>query len=1370
MLIPLPPARRPVRRAPLFTLILVLALLAAAAGAIVVAATAAGAATVSSRGAAATDRDATTTGARGAGHALPAGGPLERARRVRATLAGDERAAAFADHDLTAAALAGGGAALAGGGAALAGGAALDGVLPDSLRAELARLASLAAPDPAFAGAAAMRSAGEASLPRRDAPWSASHLLADATQMNDRHLSLARAPSGALYAVFEATDLGGTDRDIHIARSLDGGATWQSWEMPSFSYDEYHPDLAIDAAGYLYVAWIREDGYLLRSRSAAPDDPLTWAWVRGLYTGETHATATIGVSGAGLAARVFIAAGWLTINWDLYASEWTLIWCTSTNGGETIDYDGFLPDGYPDYWPDVQLDGGVVYLANAEQDYYSGETEILLARGALGGTFEEPFYCSTWTPFDCGFPSVAADGGVVHLVFQMDYEDGTGGVDGDAVYCFSDDDLAGVYGPYEMVCDDWNSLGPVLYADDGLVGCLWLDAPPGADEFGLYGRQAAGYGHPDLWQDVETILADAYVDPSFHAAAGCVGDGALHAAWIDKRDYTTQGFNVYTSERACRPELSFFAPSGWGGAVVANLFPGERETGIVAADHENYLSFAFMNDGLADVTGDFTLRASLDGVPLAAWTCSGGLPTGTWAAVEDHPFTASAGSHLLGVWLDADGTIDEPDETDNILNLPLVFVTGEAELRLEPAAITHQFLRRGPSPGEVDRLVAAPPLTQRASLPVMAPRLAAACDAAAPGERLRVVVEPVVRVDAPALVRDLEGLDRGARRAALRAALKGHAEKQRAWLADLLAARRLRGEADEPAALWLSGSLVCAMTADAARELAAAPGVGRLWLDDRLSEPLAIEAAQGARASGARADAGRATAWQLTRIGADQVWAQGFDGAGVLVAHIDTGVAWDHPDLAGHLWDGGAQYPNHGWDCLDEDADPYDGDAGFWHGTHTAGCVVGGGESGTATGVAPGARLIALRCTPGYFQDYVEGLQFALDHEADLVTGSAGWIDPEDDLREAHRWNGEVLLAAGLPWIGAAGNGDGTGGHYPAPRDIVSPADSPHPAYGGAGHGAMIAVGAATQADGVHDWSSRGPTEWAIAGTYGYDDYPWPPGLIKPDLLAPGDGVTSTVVGGYADYSGSSMAAPQVAGACALLLQARPGASVQALAQALEDGAVDLGAAGRDNDSGAGRLDIPAALAALPAGAWESFAIHDDGMLPLQVTGLTWQADWLSVEPAGAMIDPGGAATFQVVIDADGLAEGVYEDVIHIASSDPDSPHALPVTVIVGDMTAAPNGDAPVAAPAALSSWPNPFNPSVTLRFVNPRPGPVRLTVHDARGRLLRVLVDEALPAGAVERAWDGRDARGHALPSGVYLARVETADGAASRKLLLVK
>ena len=50
-------------------------------------------------------------------------------------------------------------------------------------------------------------------------------------------------------------------------------------------------------------------------------------------------------------------------------------------------------------------------------------------------------------------------------------------------------------------------------------------------------------------------------------------------------------------------------------------------------------------------------------------------------------------------------------------------------------------------------------------------------------------------------------------------------------------------------------------------------------------------------------------------------WAQGLDGSGVLVGHTDSGVAWDHPDFAGKLWDGAPDYPHHGYDFLDEDDD-----------------------------------------------------------------------------------------------------------------------------------------------------------------------------------------------------------------------------------------------------------------------------------------------------------------------------------------------------------------------------------------------------------------------------------------------------------------
>jgi len=96
-------------------------------------------------------------------------------------------------------------------------------------------------------------------------------------------------------------------------------------------------------------------------------------------------------------------------------------------------------------------------------------------------------------------------------------------------------------------------------------------------------------------------------------------------------------------------------------------------------------------------------------------------------------------------------------------------------------------------------------------------------------------------------------------------------------------------------------------------------------------------------------------------------------------------------------------------------------------------------------------------------------------------------------------------------------------------------------------------------------------------------------------------------------------------------------------------------------------------------------------------------------------------------------------------------------------------GETP-AATAALASWPNPFNPSTTLRFDLPEAGPGRLTVHDAAGRLVRVLADGPLAAGEHRRVWDGRDAAGRPLASGLYLARLRAPGVSECRKLVLLK
>ena len=94
----------------------------------------------------------------------------------------------------------------------------------------------------------------------------------------------------------------------------------------------------------------------------------------------------------------------------------------------------------------------------------------------------------------------------------------------------------------------------------------------------------------------------------------------------------------------------------------------------------------------------------------------------------------------------------------------------------------------------------------------------------------------------------------------------------------------------------------------------------------------------------------------------------------------------------------------------------------------------------------------------------------------------------------------------------------------------------------------------------------------------------------------------------------------------------------------------------------------------------------------------------------------------------------------------------------------------PSASLLSLRAVPNPFNPLTTIRFEMPQSGPVKLAVFDAAGRVVRVLIDGELPAGAREAAWDGRDAAGRIMPSGGYLVRLEAGGLVGTLRLTLVR
>ncbi len=1197
----------------------------------------------------------------------------------------------------------------------------------------------------------------------RDAPWTPDHLLANATSMNDAYCSLAVSPTtGDLYAVFEAVDLGGTDRDIHIARSQDDGATWTVWDMPSFTADETMPDIAIDDAGFIHVVWIRDDGYITRSRSANADDPTSWAWIKGLFTDSINATPSVAVTGSGDFSTLFIVASYQEINWDLYAWEWTLVWMWSTNSGNTVSFDSLVPDSYPDLWPDVALDGALAHIINGEADVYGGPTRILISSDAVSGGFNDITDLTDWTTNNCGFPKVACADGEVFAVFQHDWDDGLGNIDGDIIYSFSWDSGTTMYGPYEIIADEYESVGPAIYQRDGIVGCLWLDAVPGGDEFDIAARQGGGHGHPDNWGDVETVTDQTLAEPQYRYLDGAVGNGLLHAAWIDRRDTPTQGHNVYTCERATEPDLSPFTPTGWGGPLVGSMYAGDRELGFLAADRRAFISFAFMNDGLADITADFRIELLVDTVPVAAWELSGGLPVSTYVAIEDHELILGAGDHVIAFDVDTLREVAESDETDNTLSETWTWIVGDPELRVEPSEVTHEF-DAPPSQSTLDRLASDPPTRRLTHLDPIGASLRAAMSKASQ-DGLSVVIEPSLRIDTHALDIALTGAGRADRRATTIAALRANLARAGDELAPVFNSLISGLQMDPPHELWLAGAYAATIKPEAVAALAADPAVGRVWLDDRLSR------AHGDTAPTDPDVQAQALAWQLTRSGVDQAWSEGFDGNGVLVGHVDSGVSYDHPDLAGSMWDGGAEFPNHGWDAVDDDDDPYDGDMSIQHGTHTAGLIIGDGTSGTTTGAAPGATLMALRAIPGYFTDLVEAMQFGLDHgPVDVISMSAGWDNPADDLKQANRANADVLMAMGIPWIVSAGNGDGYGGHFPLPQDIGSPADCPNPWYGAGGHSSVISVGATTSSDVVWSSSSIGPTRWDIAGT-DYDDYPYPPGLMKPDVAAPGDGITSTLSSsGYVAYSGTSMSCPLVAGAVAILLQASPGASPALIAETLEIGAVDIDIPGRDNSAGAGLLNIPAALDTIPAMGVETFTVHNDGVLPLNITSVSWAAGWLDVTPTSGRIDPGMTLMMRATFDPAGMPTGLHTDDIVIASDDPNSPHDVLARLVIGDITSV--GDTPSPMTARLSNHPNPFNPRTTLSFDLAQTGRVELGVYDLQGRRVRVLVSEMLPAGRHEVMWDGLDNRGRALSSGLYFARALLPDGStAARKLTLVR
>jgi subtilisin family serine protease len=307
--------------------------------------------------------------------------------------------------------------------------------------------------------------------------------------------------------------------------------------------------------------------------------------------------------------------------------------------------------------------------------------------------------------------------------------------------------------------------------------------------------------------------------------------------------------------------------------------------------------------------------------------------------------------------------------------------------------------------------------------------------------------------------------------------------------------------------------------------------------------------------------------WALSEpqaIGAQEAWKQSH-GDGVVVAILDSGVQLNHPDLAANLWKNPAEVPGNG---KDDDGNGYVDDVNGanmftdngnvnddeGHGTHVAGIVAARAGNGIGgSGLAPAAHIMAVKVLDsnrsGNSSLLASGIRYAVDEGARILNVSINGDGTSSDLTAALHYATEK----GATIVASAGNNSRNLDLTPS-----YPASSTEPS--------VLSVTATDERGGIVGFANRG--------------------LRSVDLAAPGDTILSTARGsGYETRSGTSMAAPYVTGALALLSAARPDLSEAALRDALMSTAPKRSIL--SGLLGGGGLDVGAAMhALLPGDRW----------------------------------------------------------------------------------------------------------------------------------------------------------------------------------------
>ena len=455
--------------------------------------------------------------------------------------------------------------------------------------------------------------------------------------------------------------------------------------------------------------------------------------------------------------------------------------------------------------------------------------------------------------------------------------------------------------------------------------------------------------------------------------------------------------------------------------------------------------------------------------------------------------------------------------------------------------------------------------------------------------------------------------------------------------------------------------------------------------------------------------------------------------------------------------------------------DPGQGDHGMY--TYSA---LSGHRGGALIGPAYGSSFLLAKteitATETQIEEdlYVQGLEWLEQQGADIVSSSLGYIDwytyaQLDGNTAVTTQAARIATRKGVLLVTAMGNeGWYQSGNSGPTGTMIAPADAD----------SIISVGAVSSGSLLASFSSTGPTS---------------DGRTKPEVVAQGVGVVCALPSSstrYTAVNGTSLSTPLTAGVAALVLSAHPNLTPSEVRDALIATAVQINdgtlksAAYPNNFYGHGLVD-----------AFEAVLYHGPAFsnLPTVVEGGSTLEVYTSILSKTALIPDSlvlhfqpypGAAFEQVRLSpttvpdqyVGSISKGTesfsprgYFSAYSATGETFTSPSGAPDSLF-DFWSLVPPGQEPVSSLVLFANYPNPFNAGTRIAFQVPYPAHVNLSIYTLLGQRVVTLVNGTAVQGRTELYWDGRDAAGARVPSGVYFCRLSAPQGTQTQRLMILK